>query len=54
MRKKKNIEVIDYSKMELPKSDIIKIEEVITPDEAIVSDEVEETINSKNNDVEGE
>ena len=51
-KKEKKIEVIDYSKMEMPHSDIITIEEVISPDEAIVDEEVEEVINEKNNDVE--
>ena len=50
-KKKKEIEVIDLTSMEYPKSDIITIEEVVLPDEAIVDNEVEETINSKNNDV---
>lgn len=55
MRKKKeknkDLDIIDLSSMEYPKSDIITIEEVVLPDEAIVDNEVEETINSKNNDV---
>ena len=50
-KKEKEIEVIDLSSMEYPKSDIITIEEVVLPDEAIVDNEVEETINSKNEDV---
>ena len=51
-KKEKKIEVIDYTSIEMPHSDIITIEEVIEPDEAIIDEEVEETINSKNNDVE--
>lgn len=55
MRKKKeknkDLDIIDLSSMEYPKSDIITIEEVVLPDEAIVDNEVEETINSKNEDV---
>lgn len=49
-KKEKEIEVIDLSSMEYPKSDIITIEEVVLPDEAIVDNEVEETINLENND----
>lgn len=55
MRKKKeknkDLDIIDLSSMKYPKSDIITIEEVVLPDEAIVDNEVEETINSKNEDV---
>lgn len=50
-KKEKEIEVVDLSSMEYPKSDIITIEEVVLPDEAIVDNEVEETINSKNEDI---
>ena len=50
-RKKKKLEVIDLTSMEYPKSDIIQIEEVVEPDEAVIVEEVEETINSQNNDV---
>ena len=50
MSKKKEIEIIDLTKVEYPHSDIIQIEEVTLPDEAIVDDEVEETINLENND----
>lgn len=50
-RKKKKLEVIDLTSMEYPKSDIIQIEEVVEPDEAVITEEVEETINSQNNDV---
>lgn len=51
-KRKKKIEVIDLSKMEYPKSDIVKIEEVVTPDEAIIDADVVEVINESNNDVE--
>ena len=50
-KENKDLEVIDLSSMKYPKSDIITIEEVVLPDEAIVDNEVEETINSKNEDV---
>lgn len=50
-KKEKEIEVVDLTSMEYPHSDIITIEEVVLPDEAIVDEEVEETINSKNEDV---
>lgn len=50
-KKEKEIEVVDLISMEYPHSDIITIEEVVLPDEAIVDEEVEETINSKNEDV---
>ena len=49
-KENKDLEVIDLSSMEYPHSDIIQIEEVTLPDEAIVDDEVEETINLENND----
>lgn len=50
-KENKDLEVINLTKVEYPHSDIIQIEEVTLPDEAIVDDEVEETINSKNEDV---
>ena len=49
-KENKEIEVIDLTKVKYPKSDIITIEEVVLPDEAIVDNEVEETINLENND----
>ena len=49
-KENKEIEVIDLTKVEYPHSDIIQIEEVTLPDEAIVDDEVTETINLENND----
>lgn len=49
-KENKEIEVIDLTKVEYPHSDIITIEEVTLPDEAIVDDEVTETINLENND----
>ena len=49
-KENKEIEVIDLTKVEYPHSDIIQIEEVTLPDEAIIDDEVEETINLENND----
>lgn len=52
-KKKKEVEVVDLTTMEYPHSDIIQIEEVVTPDEAIIDDEVTETINLENNDCEG-
>ena len=48
--KNKDLDVIDLTSMEYPKSDIVTIEEVVLPDEAIVDNEVEETINLENND----
>ena len=50
-KKEKKLEVIDLTTVKIPHSDIIQIEEVLPPDEAIVDEEVVETINSKNNDV---
>lgn len=52
--KEKKVEVVDLTTIEYPHSDIIQIEEVVTPDEAILDGEVEETINLENNDVKGE
>ena len=49
-KENKDLEVIDLTKVEYPHSDIIQIEEVTLPDEAIVDDEVDETINLENND----
>ena len=49
-KENKEIEVIDLTKVEYPHSDIIQIEEVTLPDEAIIDDEVTETINLENND----
>ena len=49
-KENKDLEVIDLTKVEYPHSDIIQIEEVTLPDEAIVDNEVEETINLENND----
>ena len=49
-KENKEIEVIDLTIVEYPHSDIIQIEEVTLPDEAIVDEEVEETINLENND----
>ena len=56
MSKKKNqkIEVVDLTTVKYPHSDIIQIEEVTLPDEAIIDDEVTETINLGNNDKEEE
>lgn len=54
MRKKKKdkkIEVVDLTTIKYPHSDIIRIEEVVEPREAIIDEEVKETINIKNNDV---
>ena len=53
-KKKKEVEVVDLTTIKYPHSDIIQIEEVVTPDEAIIEDEVEETINLENNDAKGE
>ena len=52
MSKKKNqkIEVVDLTNVEYPHSDIIQIEEVTLPDEAIINEEVTETINLENSD----
>lgn len=52
-KKEKKVEVVDLTTIEYPHSDIIQIEEVVTPDEAIIEEEVEETINLENNDREG-
>ena len=49
-KENKDLEVIDLTKVEYPHSDIIQIEEVTLPDEAIIDDEVTETINLENND----
>lgn len=49
-KKGKKIEVVDLTKVEYPHSDIIQIEEVVLPDEAIIDEEVTETINLENND----
>ena len=49
-KKEKELEVVDLTTVEYPHSDIIKIEEVTLPDEAIIDDEVTETINLENND----
>ncbi len=51
MSKKKNLEIIDYTSIEYPHSDIVKIEEVVDSTDAIIEEEVEETINIQNNDV---
>lgn len=53
-KKKKEVEVVDLTTLEYPHSDIIQIEEVVTPDEAIIDEEVTETINLENNDAKGE
>lgn len=49
-KEKKELEVVDLTTVEYPHSDIIKIEEVTLPDEAIIDEEVTETINLQNND----
>ena len=49
-KKEKELEVVDLTTVEYPHSDIIQIEEVTLPDEAIIDDEVTETINLENND----
>ena len=49
-KKEKNLEVVDLTTVEYPHSDIIQIEVVTLPDEAIIDDEVTETINLENND----
>lgn len=51
-RRKKKLEIVDLTKVEYPHSDIIKIEEVVDSNDAIIDDEVIETINIKNNDME--
>lgn len=53
-KKEKKVEVVDLTTIKYPHSDIIQIEEVVEPENAIIDEEVEETINSKNNDVEEE
>ena len=49
-KENKDLEVIDLTKVEYPHSDIIQIEEVTLPDEAIIDEEVTETINLAKND----
>lgn len=49
-KKEKKVEVVDLTTIKYPHSDIIKIEEVVEPEKAIIDEEVEETINIKNND----
>ncbi len=49
-KEKKELEIVDLTTVEYPHSDIIQIEEVTLPDEAIIDDEVTETINLENND----
>ena len=49
-KKNKKIEVVDLTTVEYPHSDIIQIEEVTLPDEAIINEEVTETINLENSD----
>ena len=49
-KKEKKLEVVDLTTVEYPHSDIIQIEEVTLPDEAIIDEEVTETINLENND----
>ena len=49
-KKEKKLEVVDLTIVEYPHSDIIQIEEVTLPDEAIIDEEVTETINLENND----
>lgn len=49
-KKEKKVEVVDLTTIKYPHSDIIQIEEVVEPEKAIIDEEVEETINSKNND----
>ena len=49
-KKNKKIEVVDLTTVKYPHSDIIQIEEVTLPDEAIIDEEVTETINLENND----
>lgn len=53
-KKEKELEVIDLTTVEYPHSDIIQIEEVTLPDEAIIDEEVTETINLANNKIEEE
>lgn len=49
-KKNKKIEVVDLTTVKYPHSDIIQIEEVTLPDEAIINEEVTETINLENSD----
>ena len=49
-KKMKKIEVVDLTTVEYPHSDIIQIEEVTLPDEAIINEEVTETISLENSD----
>ena len=49
-KKEKELEEVDLTTVEYPHSDIIQIEEVTLPDEAIIDEEVTETINLENND----
>lgn len=51
---KKELEVVDLTTVEYPHSDIIQIEEVTLPDEAIIDEEVTETISLANNKIEEE
>lgn len=53
-KKEKELEVVDLTTVEYPHSDIIQIEEVTLPDEAIIDEEVIETINLANNKIEEE
>ena len=53
-KKNKKIEVVDLTTVEYPHSDIIQIEEVTLPDEAIINEEVTETISLENSDKEEE
>lgn len=50
-KKENKVEVVDLTTIKYPHSDIIQIEEVVESEKAIINEEVEETINSKNNDV---
>ena len=45
---KKDVEVIDYSTMKMPESDIVKIVEVVNSEDAIIDEEVIETVNDHN------
>ena len=53
-KKEKKLEVVDLTTVEYPHSDIIQIEEVTLPDEAIIDEEVTETINLANDKIEEE
>ena len=53
-KKEKELEVVDLTTVEYPHSDIIQIEEVTLPDEAIIDEEVTETINLANDKIEEE